>query len=209
LEEAQHFLPPSANETSNALLPMLAGGGWALVSYRPDRLVGHVLAALDHCILTRLSEPEAIQAVRQTLNGVPEESLVALPQGHAWLCGQRAVRLRPNVRRVPHARHQYKYLDTPLPAQKRFYFCDEQGPLGIDAASLFEFSQCLHNLPIESLAFHQSRGDFVAWVEGTLSDQVLADHLRKLAQRSLEGEALRKALLQRVKAHYQELHALR
>jgi hypothetical protein len=38
---------------------------------------------------------------------------------------------------------------------------------------------------------------------------VLADHLRKLAQRSLEGEALHEALLQRVATHYEELHALR
>ena len=209
LEEAQHYLPPNGNAASTTLLPMLAGGGWAFVSYRPDRLGNQVLAALDSCILTRLSEPEAVQTVRQTLDGVPEVSLADLPRGHAWLCGQRAVRLRPNVRRVPHIRHLYKYLDTPLPKHKRFYFRDEQDFLGIEAANLFEFLQCLRDLPIESLAYHQARGDFVAWVEGTLGDQVLAGHLRKLAQRPLEGESLREALLQRVANQYDELHVSR
>jgi hypothetical protein len=42
-----------------------------------------------------------------------------------------------------------------------------------------------------------------------LGDRILADHLRKLAQRPLQGEALREALLQRVATHYEELRALR
>ena len=209
LEEAQHFLPPYGNAVLTALFPMLADGGWAFVSYRPDRLDNQVLTTLDNCILTRLSQPEAVQAARETLQHVPETSLADIPQGHAWLCGYRTVRLRPNARRVPHIRHLYKYLDTPLPRHKRFHFRDEQGFLGLEAESLFEFLQCLRNLPIESLAYHQVRGDFAAWVDGALSDRVLADHLRKLGQRPLEGEGLRKALLQRVAAHYEELHASR
>jgi len=209
LEEAQHFLPPYGNEVSNALLPMLASGGWAFVSYRPDRLVDEVLATLDHCILTRLREPEVAQALRQTKNSVPELSLADIPRGHAWLCGQRVARLRPNARRIPHIRHLYKYLDTPLPNHKRFHFRDERHFLRVEAASLLEFLQRLRTLPIESLAYHQGRGDFAKWAKSGLGDGILADHLRKLAQRSLVGEALREALVQRVASHYEELHAAR
>jgi hydroxymethylpyrimidine pyrophosphatase-like HAD family hydrolase len=209
LEEAQHFLPPNGNEVSSALLPMLDRGGWAFVSYRPDRLVGDVLAKLDHCILTRLRDPEAAQALGQMANQIPEVSLADIPRGHAWLCGQRVARLRPNARRVPHIRHLYKYLDTPLPKHKRFHFRDDQHFLRVEAASLLELVQCLRTLPIESLAYHQARGDFARWAKSGLGDGILADHLRKLAQRSLEGEALREALVQRVATHYEELHAAR
>lgn len=208
LEEAQHFLPPSGNALSATLLPMLAGGGWAFISYRPDRLAGPVLEALDHVLLTRLSEPEGVQAVRQKFS-IMHESLADIPMGYAWWCSQHLVHLRSNARRVPHIRHLYKYLDTPLPKHKRFHFRDEGGHLGLEAASLFEFLRVLPTLPGECLAYHQARGDFAAWVRGALGDGILAGHLHKLAHRPLEGEALREALLHRVAAHYAELHAQR
>ncbi|MBN1179370.1 MAG: HAD hydrolase family protein [Anaerolineae bacterium] len=209
MEEAQYFLPSNRSEMSVMLPEMLADGGWAFISYCPDRLSEEVLRALDACILTRLSDPDAIQALQYTAGQVPRVSLAKIPQGYAWLCGEQTVRLRPNVRRVSHIRHLYKYLDTPLPRHKRFYFRDEKAYLGVEAATLYEFLHCLRTLPIESLAYHQVRGDFAAWVKGALGYNALSDHLRKLAQRQLTGEALRDALVQRVASHYEELCALR
>jgi len=209
IEEAQYYLSPGDNTILTALLPMLEGGGWAVVSYRPDRLAKGVLQVLDHCILTRLRQPEAVQAVCQTFDHTPQVSLADIPRGHAWLCGNSVVRLCPSARRVPHVRHLYKYLDTPLPKHKRFYFRSKKSFLNLEAASLFEFLQCLRDLPMESLLYHHARGDFAAWAEGALGDRVLADHLHKLAQRALEGELLREALLQRVAEHYEELNAWR
>lgn len=209
LEEAQYFLPPGGSAVSSALSAMLSDGGWAFVSYRPDRLTSQVLAELDHCILTRMSQSEAVEIVRQLFAGVEEMSVADIPRGYACLCGERAVRLRPNARRVPHIRHLYKYLDAPLPAHKRFRFRDEHRFLGLEAASLLELLHCLDTLPIESLAYHQRRGDFAAWADSALGDRVLSAHLRKLAQRSLEGEALREVLVQRLATHYEELDALR
>ena len=210
LEEAQHFLPPNGNAVSSALMPMLAGGGWAFVSYRPDRLANLVLERVNYCLLTRLTEPEAVQTVCRVVGPLlGEESPADIIRGYAWLCGQHLVRLRPNARRIPHIRHLYKYLDTPLPAQKRFRFRDEQGFLDLEAASLFEFLQILPNLPVKSLAYHQAREDFAKWADSALGDEELAAHLRKLAHRQLQGEGLRAALLQRVANHYLELQALR
>jgi hypothetical protein len=209
LEEAQHFLPPNGSVVWAALRPMLADGGWAFVSYRPDRLVSQVLAGLDQCIFTRLSEAEATRALRETTKCTLAAPLADIPRGYAWLCGQQVVRLRPNTRRVPHIRHLYKYLDTPLPKHKRFFFRDDRGFLDVEAASLFEFLQCLRRLPTSSLAYHQSRGDFARWADIALGDGILADHLHKLAQRPLAGEVLRQALLQRLETHYEELRSLR
>lgn len=208
LEEAQYFLPPAGNSVSAALCPMLADGGWTFVSFRPDQVAGPVLAALDRCLLTRLREPAAVQAVRRWFYGV-EESLVTIPRGYARLSGERLARLRSNIRRVPHVRHLHKYLDAPLPPHKRFSFRDEQTFLGVEAASLPEFLECLPNLPMESLVYHQGRGDFTAWAEDALGDGILAAQLRKLAHRALEGEALREALLQCVEAHCAELQVQR
>jgi len=208
LEEAQQFLSPFSDHNKSimeALSPMLAGGGWALVSYRPDELANPVLSTLNHCLLTRLSDADAIQALRRQFQ-LPADAPADVPRGYVWVCGDRMVRLLSHARRVPHIRHLYKYIDNPLPKQKRFYFRDERGYLGQEAASLFELLQLLPDLPIESLAYHEARSDFVAWVEGALGDAELAAHLRKLAHRRLEGETLRTALQQRLSAHYAELH---
>jgi hypothetical protein len=210
MEEAQHFLPPGGNEISTVLEPMLMQGGWAFVSYRPDRLVEFLLKAIDHCLLARLSDREAVQTVANIVNIPALEVLANTPDGHVWLCGQRLVRLRPSGRRVPHVRHLYKYLDVPLPKEKRFYFYTKQGFLGVEAASLFEFKEIIANLPLGSLSYHLERGDFSAWIRKVLDDEVLAAHIDKLAHRKdLVGEARRQALLQRVMSRYVELQTLR
>lgn len=210
LEEAQYFIPTIGSAVSNELVPMLGNGGWAIVSYGPDRLVNTVLEKLNFCLLTRLTEHEAVQTVCNVVDpSLAHESMTDISRGYAWLCGQKLVRLRPNARRIPHIRHLYKYLDMPLPAQKRFHFRDDQGFLEIEAASLFEFLQILAKLPLKSLEYHQGRDDYAKWAEGAFGDGELASHLRKISRRQLQGEALREALSQRVAVHYQELQMLR
>jgi hydroxymethylpyrimidine pyrophosphatase-like HAD family hydrolase/archaellum biogenesis ATPase FlaH len=208
LEEAQYFLSPSSDHYQSImeqLEPMLTGGGWAFVSYSPAQLSNPLLSALNHCLLTRLSDADSIRVLHQQFL-LPEDVPAGIQRQHVWVSGVGMVRLLPNARRVPHIRHLYKYLDTPLPKQKRFYFRDERGYLGLEAASLFEYLQLLSDLPVESLVYHQRRDDFAAWAEGALGDAELAAHLRKISHRQLTGETLRKALLQCVAAHYTEFH---
>ncbi len=188
-----------------ALAPMLTGGGWAFVSYSPAQLGNPLLSTLNHCLLTRLSDADSSRVLHQQFQ-LPENIPADVPRQHVWDCNDGMVRLLPDTRRVPHIRHLYKYLDNPLPKHKRFYFRDERGYLGLEAASLFEYLQLLSDLPVESLAYHQTRNDFAAWAEGALGDAELAAHLRKLAHRQLKGETLRTTLLQCVADHYAALH---
>lgn len=210
LEEAQQFLTPEGNGITKMLQPMLKQGGWAFVSFRPDRLTPSLISELDHCLLARLSDEEAVRTVQQIVKTPSYEELANTPNGHIWLCGKRLVRLRSSGRRVPHIRHLYKYLDIPLPKEKRFYFHTDKGYLGKTAANLFEFKELIATLPIESLTYHQARGDFATWIRKTMDDELLAAHLDKFAHRTdLEGEALREAMLQRITSRYLELHNLR
>jgi hypothetical protein len=152
-----------------------------------------------------------MRAVREHCKdcGLEEAKIDEIPTGCALLCRGPITRLHPAMRRVPHIRHLYKYLETPLPAGKRFWFRDEHRGVGAEASSLFEFLQFIPTLPIESLEYHDRRQDFVRWVEGTLGDAELAARLRKLSNRQLKGEELRSALRQTVARHYDELNALR
>nr|MBI3613231.1 hypothetical protein [Nitrospirota bacterium] len=209
LEEAQQSLLSADGDVAAGILPLLEGGGWAFVSYRPDRLDQAVLREMHHCLLTRMTEPESVQAVQTHCKtcGTDGVNMAALAPGSALLCGGPVVRLRPAIRRVPHTRHHYKYLDVPLSPEKRFRFRDARTDLGKEAASLYELLHLLPSLPIASLEYHDQRQDLVRWVEGSLGDAELAARLRKLSNRQLQGEGLREAFRQTVAAHYAELTA--
>lgn len=211
LEEAQQFLLPGGSDVTTVILPHLDDGGWAFVSYRPDRLDPQVLSRLHHCLLTRLTEPEAVRVMLAHCKncGVNETAPDTIPVGSALLCGGPVVRLRPAMRRVPHIRHRYKYLDIPLPPGKRFWFRNAEGAVGVEAASLYEFLHLLPTLPIASLEYHDRRQDFIRWAEEALGDEGFAARLRKLSHRRLRGEELRAALTHTTADHYAELSALR
>jgi hypothetical protein len=210
LDEAQEFLF-EGSEVTSLLRPWLEAGGWAFVSYRPDRLSESVLTSLHHLLLTRLTDRQIGDCLRThcAVCSLKGANLDQIPMGSALLCGGEVVRMRPAIRRVPHIRHLYKYLDVPLPQGKRFSFRTEKGHLGMEAASLHELSCLIPTLPLESLEYHDRREDFVKWADATLGDGELASRLRKVANRRYQGEELREALNQVVSTHYEELRQLR
>jgi HAD superfamily hydrolase (TIGR01484 family) len=209
LDEAQEFLF-EGSEVTTLLRSVLNTGGWAFVSYRPDRLSEPVLESLNHLLLTRITDRTIWDSLRThcascNLQGA---SLDQIPMGSALLCGGDIVRMRPAIRKVPHVRHLYKYLDIPLPPGKRFAFRTEHAHLGIEAASLYELCRLIPTLPLESLEYHDRQDDFVKWAESTLGDAGLASRLRKVANRRYQGEDLREALNQTVSTHYEEIRRL-
>ncbi len=210
LDEAQEFLF-EGGEVTSLLRPVLEVGGWAFVSYRPDRLSQSVLASLHHLLLTRITDNMIGDCLRThcTTCNLKGASLNQIPMGSALLCGGDIVRMRPAIRRVPHVRHLYKYLDSPLPPGKRFAFRTEKGHLGLEAASLYELSHLIPTLPLESLEYHDRREDFVKWAESTLGDGALASRLRKVTNRRYVGQELREALNQVVTTHYEEIRRSR
>ena len=175
LDEGQEFLF-EGSEVATLLRPVLNSGGWAFVSYRPDRLSRAVLESLNHLLLTRITDHTIWDCLRTHCAScnVHGASLDQIPMGSALHCGGDIVRMRPAIRRVPHVRHLYKYLDIPLPPGKRFVFCTEKGYVGIEAASLYELCRLIPTLPLENLEYHDHREDFVKWAESTLGDAALA-----------------------------------
>ena len=210
LDEAQEFLF-EGSEVSSLLHPVLNTGGWAFVSYHPDRLSNSVLESLNHLLLTRITDHAIWDCLRTqcTTCNLKGANLNEIPMGSALLCGGDIVRMRPAIRRVPHVRHLYKYLDIPLPPGKRFAFRTEKSYIGIEAASLYELCRLIPTLPLESLEYHDRRNDFVKWAESTLGDAALTSRLRKVANRRYQGEELRAALDQTVSTHYEEIRRLR
>lgn len=83
--------------------------------------------------------------------------------------------------------------------EKAFHFHASVGaPLGQRAIDLEDFRHKLLTVPLESLRFHQERGDFSRWIRYVFQDDALAD-----AVEGVEGSQpdLRKALLKTLVPH--------
>lgn len=220
VDEAQIFCPSDGGLLTDEFVEIMQLGGLIAVSYRLSQLAPGILDNINNFLVTRLSLDEELGALQPQLErletGIELDQLRTLPTGYAYACLEfdaqgrsqkgNAFKFRVGPRSIPHVRHLFKYLRAPLPEWKRFYFHYPDGRfMGRVAGNLWEFREALGEVPLDSLAHHLWRGDFENWLRGVLHDEELARRVRKVADRQLEGEALRQALLEVVIARYDEL----
>lgn len=222
LDEVQLFCPSNDGCLIDGLLDAMQWGGFTIVSYRLSLIPAKLLNALEGLLLTRLRLPEELSTLQPHLDrlrsGDISAGLPTLPQGYAYLLLNPAhedyaveaggIKFRVGLRSIPHVRHLYKYLRTPLPVWKAFHFHTPAGiSLGWTAGNLWEFRNALAEVPVESISYHLYRGDFEHWLREVIHDEELARRVHKVSDRKLKGEALRRALLEVVIARYNELDA--
>ncbi|MGB3851977.1 MAG: HAD-IIB family hydrolase [Tunicatimonas sp.] len=223
LDEAQYFCPQQGGNLTDLIANNLKGGGMGLISYQLSQMAPVVLDAIDHWMLTSLKDPSEIELLRSITNKTTEQidynKIASLVNGQALVVmdGSSLVEaVAPGVveysgvrRRIPHVRHLHKYLRAPLPEPKRFYFHLNGPAKGVKpAASLWEFSEILPQLPHDTIEYHLENEDFERWLKDTLHDRELAKRLRKLARRNIRGEELRQKLSELVKVRFCELEQL-
>lgn len=225
IDEAHYFCPREGSEMTDLLLKGRQEGlSFGVVSYQPSQVSPGLLENLDSCLVTRLSSQEEVQSLTPFLNKNNKSeylpgSLGTLPVGQAYLCSnvyrpltvetRSPVRFQVGPRAIPHIRHLQKYLRAPLPPGRRFYFTAPNGvSLGFSAASLWEFKEMLGTIPLDSLKYHQQRGDFERWIQKTLGDNELAAQVHKLSAGNGNAEILRQALRELVTYRYDELDVL-
>lgn len=81
-----------------------------------------------------------------------------------------------------------------LPQDQSFHFYAGIGkPLGLQANSLQDFCDKILQVNLDSIKFHESRGDFEAWFAG-LGDMELARKAALLKAKKVNGEELRSKL---------------
>ena len=91
-------------------------------------------------------------------------------------------------------REDAKKLLAPVSLDRSFHFYIDIGkPLGLYAQGLQEFSEKILKTSIDSLKFHESRGDFEAWFTG-LGDLELAKKMALLKERKIDEEEIRQKL---------------
>lgn len=73
---------------------------------------------------------------------------------------------------------------------------------GQSAQSILEFYKKAKEVSAESLKFHLYRGDFERWLTEAVKDPELAKDVATIKSANLNGEELRKGLLQVIEAKY-------
>jgi hydroxymethylpyrimidine pyrophosphatase-like HAD family hydrolase/ActR/RegA family two-component response regulator len=224
VDEIQNLSVAVGEELDDLFMEMIEWGGFVAVSYRPGLLPPHLVDRLDSWLLTRLKLSQEVEPFAPVLSRLPHgpevlEALTTLPRGQAYmvsnpppgapLSADRIVRFQVGTRATPHIRHLQKYLHSPLPAAKQFYFRDPAGKTVVQtAANLWEFREALYKVSLESLIFHLERDDFGRWLRDVIHDDELARQIRKVADRDSSGEALRQAILEVVTDRCDELEEL-
>jgi len=83
--------------------------------------------------------------------------------------------------------------DKRLSFREAFHFYSAiDKPLNISAFSLRDFLEKLKIVPIESIEFHSTRGDFSSWIKDVIGDPKLAKKIMAIKEK---GEELRKKLI--------------
>lgn len=70
-----------------------------------------------------------------------------------------------------------------LSPEQAFHFAGPTGFIGYAAYNLDQFEELLYLVPIESIRYHQGRGDFVNWITDVLEEPKLAESISGLTER--------------------------
>ena len=96
-----------------------------------------------------------------------------------------------------------------VPQENVFRFCTAEGAYTkIAASSLEDFADKLGSIDENSILFHYPRGDFQAWIKGTIGDSELANKMCFI-QQGISGQKLRLELLKIVQTRISELKTLK
>jgi hydroxymethylpyrimidine pyrophosphatase-like HAD family hydrolase len=151
-------------------------GGLCLVTYRPEAMADDLLDAVDTLValpgtdcggwLDRLSaDADAVRAAVTTCE--PGEAVLARRHGDV-------VRFTTGTRRRAHQRHWHKYLNEPLPPDRRFYARDGRDRVVGVAANLADMHNLLGECDDSVIEHHAVRGDLSHWIVGVFADDDLA-----------------------------------
>jgi HAD superfamily hydrolase (TIGR01484 family) len=179
LDEVHHFLtadaPPPHRDQPHVLREAL------LITVHPEHVAAAVVRSVDLLVAVGASAPDTVRAFAAAAD-VPEPAPVGPPQAGeilAWSVhdGDQPVRVRAELPRGERLRHQRKYVEGTLGADRSFYFRGPEHKLRLRAHNLTTFMQLAEGVDEETWLHHLRAGDYSRWVRGAIKDGELADDI--------------------------------
>jgi HAD superfamily hydrolase (TIGR01484 family) len=205
-DEAHHLLPAAWQPVTSALPP--AFPGLALITVHPDQIAPAALTAVDLVVTVGASPERTMAAFSEALgHPAPVIAPVALQPGEAWVWPQRSTsrpfRVRSAPGRTERRRHQRKYAEGELGADKSFYFRGPDGALNLRAQNLLLFVQLADGVDDATWRYHLHQGDYSRWFRDAVNDEGLAAEAVQIeARHDLSARASRAEIRAAIEQRY-------
>ena len=176
-DEAHHLLPAAWQPAAPSVTAALPG--LLLITVHPDQIAPAALAAVDLLIAVGAAPERTIASFSEAL-GQPPPTItpVTLEPGEALVWPRHVIsqpfRLRGAPGRTERRRHQRKYAEGDLGADKSFYFRGPQGALNLRAQNLSLFLQLADGVDDATWLYHLRREDYSGWFREAVKDEGLA-----------------------------------
>ncbi|HLK17513.1 MAG TPA: HAD-IIB family hydrolase [Bryobacteraceae bacterium] len=194
VDEAHHVFPsdwaPSSPELAKQLSNML------LITVHPGHVSPAALSKINTVIIVGRDPGSFLREFSQTIEtDAPEGALRDLDRGEAlvWFRDENSLIpvLKVEPARNEHLRHRRKYAEGELEPERSFYFRGPEGALNLRAQNLNTFVQLSEGLDEKTWEFHLKRGDYSAWLRGSLKDEELADAIAAIERDAKNGDSRR------------------
>jgi HAD superfamily hydrolase (TIGR01484 family) len=209
VDEAHHLMPAELMEVPIKDVRDL--GSVLMITVHPEALsraalclVGGVLAVGERPGRTLAAFAGALDRPAPHGDGLPDEGVVL------WRCDRdRAVPVEVEPARTERSRHRRKYASGTMSKDKSFYFTGPDDRLRLRARNLHTFVEMSEGVDEETWTYHLRRGDYSAWIRGSLRDDELAGSVAAVERKARDGEeADPKESLRRITGLIEERYTL-
>ncbi|MEX2446204.1 MAG: HAD-IIB family hydrolase [Dehalococcoidia bacterium] len=206
IDEAHHMLQPPLAQPRTPLVQVL--DNTALLTPHPQMIAAPVLERVDMLIAVGDEVTTTVGALADALSIAPPPDVPErLDAGEAllWAPGRarHVVRFVPAPSQVERRRHERKYAEGELGAERSFYFRGPGGRLKLRAQNLLMFLQMADGVDADTWWHHLLRGDYSRWFVEMIKDEDLAAEARAIeANRALSLDESRALMRAAIEARY-------
>jgi hydroxymethylpyrimidine pyrophosphatase-like HAD family hydrolase/energy-coupling factor transporter ATP-binding protein EcfA2 len=188
VDEVHHLLPVGLTAAAFTLPQRLTQVFF--ITVHPSQVALPALSSVD-AIIAVGDDPEATLEEAGVLLGRPplnaSSEPVRLENGEALFWSLKdavpPVRLRIAPCRTERSRHQRKYTEGDLGAERSFYFKGPQQKLNLRAQNLLVFIQLAEGVDDETWTYHLGRQEYSQWFRNAIKDDVLAGIVAEIEKR--------------------------
>jgi hydroxymethylpyrimidine pyrophosphatase-like HAD family hydrolase len=184
IDEAHHVIPCTGDAR---VFEWLQPGGVVMLTVDPQSLLPQAVRSVTLAVVLGQAS-EALIASLTRIQGRPEPTWPNdddhRPAVLAWRPGEGSVApVELAACDGTHRRHRRKYAEADLGPVHSFYFRGPSGQVALRAHNLIAFTDALSTVDDATWLFHLQRGDYSAWLRGSMGDDDCADAIRRIEER--------------------------